>query len=156
MPGKTVADALESPTVKPTSRFGEDTSSRQALDCTTFPNMKKSRGPNRPYIAIKRFVCLCDTSPDMMMSPATGAQKERRVGPPLFDVIIELEGGGEGARPMRWTVVTNVGDVVDELLADGRVPRPEFRAPLGDDDLLVEVGARVGAGWTSGAYFVVR
>lgn len=62
--------------------------------------------------------------------------------------MIELEGGGEGGRPPRWTVVTNVGDVVDELLAEGRVPRPEFRAPLGDDDLFDEVGARAGTGCT--------
>ncbi|CAM9500153.1 unnamed protein product, partial [Scytosiphon promiscuus] len=46
--------------------------------------------------------------------------------------------------PLRWTVVTNVGDVVDELLANGRVPRPEFRAPLGNDDLLHEVGGEDG------------
>lgn len=50
----------------------------------------------------------------------------------MFDAVIELEGGGGGERP-RWTIVTDVGGVVDDLLASGAVSRCEMRMPLGDD-----------------------
>lgn len=50
----------------------------------------------------------------------------------MFDAVIELEGGEGGEQP-RWTIVRNVDDVVDELLADGAVSRSEMRMPLDED-----------------------
>ena len=61
----------------------------------------------------------------------------RRAGEPVFDAVIEVEGvkgdgGGEDGQERRWrvTVVTDVGGVVDELLATGRASRSEMRMPL--------------------------
>lgn len=56
----------------------------------------------------------------------------------MFDAVIELDrgegGDGEGREEPRWTIVKDVGGVVDELLATGVVSRPEIRMPLGEDD----------------------
>lgn len=60
----------------------------------------------------------------------------------MFDAVIELDGGfgegeeGEDREEPRWTIVKDVGGVVDELLAAGVVYRPEIRTtmPLGDGD----------------------
>lgn len=64
-------------------------------------------------------------------------QKERRAGRPVFDLVLELEGGDQP----KCTVVRRVGAVVDELLASGHVPKPEMRAPL-------PVGAIINEVWT--------
>lgn len=63
------------------------------------------------------------------------AQKERRAGQPVFDAVIELDtvgrgGGGERGGELRWTVVKDVGGVVDKLLSAGAVFRPEVRATM--------------------------
>lgn len=55
------------------------------------------------------------------------AHKVQRAGKPVFDVVLEVEGGGDDPR---CYVVKRVGAVVDELLAKGGVPKPEVRAPL--------------------------
>ena len=62
-------------------------------------------------------------------------QKEKRAGVPVFDVVIEVEGG----RQPTWTVVTAVAKVVDELLANGSVAKPDRRTPLPPDAILQEV-----------------
>lgn len=53
----------------------------------------------------------------------------------MFDVVIEVEGG----RQPTWTVVTAVAKVVDELLANGSVAKPDRRTPLPPDAILQEV-----------------
>lgn len=62
-------------------------------------------------------------------------QKERRAGKPVFDVVIELDGGDQP----RWTVVTRVAAAVDELLLTGSVPKTEIRAPLPAENAVQEV-----------------
>lgn len=62
-------------------------------------------------------------------------QKDKRAADPLFDAVIEVEGGRQ---PM-WTVVNAVAKVVDELLANGSVAKPDRRTPLPPGAILQEV-----------------
>ncbi|CBJ27608.1 conserved unknown protein [Ectocarpus siliculosus] len=67
-------------------------------------------------------------------------QMERRAGSPVFEAVVELEGRAGGAAP-QGAVVTNVEAVVDELLDKGCVTRPEMRAPVGEDDVMLDEDA---------------
>lgn len=61
------------------------------------------------------------------------SQREQRADNPVFDAVVEVEGGGE--QQALFTVVrSDVAFVVDNLLSNGWVSRPEIRAPLGSDD----------------------
>lgn len=59
-------------------------------------------------------------------------QKEKRWLLPVFDAVVEVEGG----RQPVWTVVQEVANVVDELLAKGSVAKPDIRAPLPPDAII--------------------
>lgn len=65
-------------------------------------------------------------------------QKERRVDQPVFDYVVEVEGGDDPT----YTVVRRVGATVDELLEHGRATKVGKRAPLPTDGVQ-EVGLRL-------------
>ena len=67
------------------------------------------------------------------------ARQERRADKPMFDVVVELEGGNQPA----WSVVTAVATVVDELLEKGCVWKPEIRAPLPSTEVVELVDGEV-------------
>lgn len=100
--------------------------------CKTFhSNLNSPPTTNRRIFSPVRF--------DHQFVPV---QTERRVGNPVFDAVIELYGGRGGEREgdrekgegPRWTIVKDVGGIVDELLGTGAVYRPEIRMPLADLD----------------------
>lgn len=55
--------------------------------------------------------------------------KEQRISKPIFDLVVEVHGADDPV----YTVVKHVANVVNELLEQGHVARPERRAPLPAD-----------------------
>eukprot|EP00904_Undaria_pinnatifida_P003383 jgi/Undpi1/13045/HiC_scaffold_8.g02708.m1 len=73
-----------------------------------------------------------DGEEDDSSASTSATKKEKRWLLPVFDAVVEVEGG----RQPVWTVVQEVANVVDELLAKGSVAKPDIRAPLPPDAII--------------------